>query len=144
MDFDHVDEVEHPSKTLIGLAVVVLVAKDADQVRMIHLNEFFTFVVPVLQPFNLDDRVQGNCRPAAVLGPRPHDHWKRILVVDRQRLARQLHARAGRHQLHRLETLQMWQVAGDSLMLGTRRKLKVLGQQIQHATALIAGVVARG
>ena len=70
--------------------------------------------------------------------------WERILVIDWQWAARQLHACASRHQVFRLEKLQMRGVRRDAVVFGARCEFDVLCKQIQDSPKLIGSVIARG
>lgn len=144
MDFDHVHEGERTGKTLVRFSVAIAVEEKPTDVRVILLNEFLAAIVPQRDAFNLSLGIHVGDRRAAVLRAGPMDQREHILMVQRQRRARQFHARDCRHELADPEFGDVRIVGADPVVFGARCELDVFAEQIEHAAALAAGVVARG
>ena len=142
MNLDHIHEFEHPSVTIIRDAVNIGVAKQTRDVGMVFLDDFLTVVIPEFEAFDLLDGIGGRARPTSVLRVWVMMQWKRILVIDGQRPAGELEARASCHAVERFESLEMGKIRRNAIVFGAGSELDVFGQQIQHSTELAGGVIA--
>ena len=85
MDLDAINVAEHSLKSAIGRAVGVAVAEHLDEVRVVHLNDLLSAVIPQSQPLDLrQGAVVVRDRPAAILRKRLLEDREGILVIDRQ------------------------------------------------------------
>jgi hypothetical protein len=144
MHLNHVDKAEHFFKASIKSSIKVSVTENLRQVRVVHLKQLLTAIIPKSQPLDLGDwAVVVHGWPSAILLITAFNERKSVLVIDSQHFASQLHATAGGHQMRALKSLQMWLVRRNPVVFGARSELDLLTQEVLDPPKLTGGVVSR-
>src|SRR3954471_16619921 len=103
---------------------------------MIHLHELVGLAIPECEPLDLSNRVCARDGSPTILGVWMMMQREGVLMIDRQWIARKLHASASRHPVLDMQLLQVRNIAVDAVMLRARGKLHVLAEQVKHASKL--------